>query len=180
MLRRACWILECEESCRQGSAFSLEGVGLVTCQHVLGTKTVAFRPESPSQRFPVNIISENKDIDIAVLRVNAEISGALKPGSADPLNLLDHLAVAGFPNYRQGDTGVIVPGLVVGFRPVSGVRRVLTNVSIVSGTSGGPVMGTGNLVVGIAVTGADRMENVLATENHGIIPIDALKFLLKE
>ena len=68
---------------------------------------------------------------------------------------------------------------MIGFRPTHGVRRLLVNAAIVSGNSGGPVLSTNNKVVGIAVTGADCTENVGSTENHGVIPIDALAYLLK-
>jgi S1-C subfamily serine protease len=180
VLRRACWVLECERSNRQGTAFSLEGVGLVTCHHVLGPETMAFRADSPGDRFPVEIIAENEDIDIAVLRGAPAVAGTLEQGSADCLSIMDHVAVIGYPNYRLGDSGIIVPGLVVGFRPVSGIRRILTNAPIVAGTSGGPVLGADNRVLGLAVTGADQMENASTTENHGIIPIDALRFLFKQ
>lgn len=46
-IQREAWVLECEESIRQGTAFHLNGVELVTCQHVLGQKK---RPLDPKQR----------------------------------------------------------------------------------------------------------------------------------
>jgi len=79
------------------------------------------------------------------------------------------------PNYRYEDIGVIISGLVVGFRMVSGIQRILTNAPIVAGNSGGPVVGGDNKIVGIAVTGAEMMNLAQEIENHGIVPIDALK-----
>ncbi len=32
---KALWVLECEETSQQGTAFYLKGIGLVTCEHVL-------------------------------------------------------------------------------------------------------------------------------------------------
>jgi hypothetical protein len=173
----ALWVLECEDTCKQGTAFMLDGIGLITCQHVLGTRTEAFRPHSQSKRYSAKLLSQSEVVDLAVLQIDTSTDAKLIAGSADELRLMDHLAVAGFPNYRSGDTGVIIPGLVVGFRIVSGIRRILTNASIVAGNSGGPVIGSGNKVIGVAVTGADRMENVQETENHGIVPIDAVRHL---
>jgi hypothetical protein len=66
-LRRFGWVLECEEEFRQGTAFEISGGRLITCQHVLGPRTVAFRPESPSRRFRVRVAAEQKTIDLAVL-----------------------------------------------------------------------------------------------------------------
>jgi hypothetical protein len=177
-VRSACWVLECEASSRQGTAFALKDVGLVTCEHVLGPNTVAFRPDSPSTKFNVEVLSKNSTIDLAVLRIPASIEHALKRGTADRTRDMDHLAVCGFPNYRIGDTGVLAPGLVTGFRTVSSIRRILTNAHIVAGMSGGPVLGSDNVVIGVAVTGADSMERVQETENHGVVPIDAISYLI--
>lgn len=176
-IRRSLWVLECEEVCNQGTAFALSGVGLITCHHVLGRSTQAFRPDAPSEKYQVRIRAANEAIDLAVLDVEAPPNYPLEQGTADNLKQMDHIAVAGFPNYRIGDTGVFIPGLVVGFRVVSGIRRILTNAPIVAGNSGGPVLDSGNRVIGIAVTGADSMSNAQQTENHGVIPIDALNYL---
>ena len=171
------WILECDQTCKQGSAFFLNGTGLVTCEHVLGTETYAFRHDDPSTRFKVNILHKNAVIDLAVLHIDYDESTGLNLGDADTLEELDHLAIFGYPIYRIGDTGSIVPGIVVGFRTVSAIRRILTNAPIVAGSSGGPVVDSSGLVVGVAITGADRMEEVQDTENHGIVPINALSHL---
>jgi S1-C subfamily serine protease len=85
--------------------------------------------------------------------------------------------MSGFPNYRISDSGISIPGLVVGFRTISGLRRILTNASIIAGNSGGPVFDERSRVIGIAVTRADRMEEANETENHGIIPVNAINYL---
>lgn len=176
-IHSACWVLECEESANQGTAFYMDGIGLITCHHVLGPKTVAFTPDDITKKYPVEIVSANETVDLAILKIKKEVMEGLSAGSADGLHIMDHITVSGFPNYRYGDTGVIIPGLVVGFRMVSGIRRVLTNAPIVAGNSGGPVIGPQNKVIGVAVTGAELMEKSQETENHGIVPIDALNFL---
>lgn len=176
-INQALWVLECEESMKQGTAFAISGNRLITCSHVLGTASKAFRPNDPSKMYSVRTVVSNADLDIAMLAVDASLKYTLELGSADNLNQMDHLAIAGFPNYRHGDSGVIIPGLVVGFRMVSGIRRILTNAPIVAGNSGGPVFDKNNRVIGIAVTGAELMEKVQETENHGIIPIDVLKYI---
>lgn len=176
-IRKACWVLECEESSRQGTGFYIEGIGLISCHHVLGPKTVAFKSDDISKKFPVKVIVANETIDLAILEIEKENLQGLPSSSADNLKIMDHIAISGFPNYRYGDSGVIIPGLVVGFRMVSGVRRVLTNAPIVAGNSGGPVIDAQNQVVGVAVTGAEMMEKSQETENHGIVPIDALNYL---
>lgn len=167
----------------QGTCFYLKNVGFVTCDHVLTSNMQCFHPKRSSERYTIEVVARNKVLDLAVLKIDNLVKDyaldGLETGSADDLHQMDHIAVAGFPNYRLGDTGILSPGLVIGFRPTHGVRRLLVNAAIVSGNSGGPVLSTNNKVVGIAVTGADCTENVGSTENHGVIPIDALAYLLK-
>ncbi len=57
-LTPALWILECEESHKQGTAFALQGYGFVTCEHVIGPKTRAFRPDNYSKKYPVNVLKK--------------------------------------------------------------------------------------------------------------------------
>lgn len=175
-LHDALWILECEEDCIQGTAFGLEGIGLITCSHCLGTKTQAFRASNPSRKWPVEILARHAVVDLAILQAPTDAQ-MLIAGDPAALKLMDHLLVAGHPNYRLGDTPVVVPGLVVGFRPMSSIRRVLTNAAVVAGGSGGPVLDGSGAVVGVAVTGSKTFGKAGETEDHGIIPIDALGLL---
>jgi hypothetical protein len=175
----ALWVLESEAESRQGTAFRLAGVGLVTNAHVLANDTHAFRASGDTafERMSIRVVQRNDVIDLAVLAIDSDVGGAIEGGTADELDLMHHLLVAGYPNYRLGDSGHVAPGLVTGFRTVSGIRRILTNAAIVAGNSGGPVIGADGKVVGVAVTGAERPDLTLLTENHGIIPIDALAHL---
>lgn len=174
---RACWVLECEETSKQGTAFNLRGTGLVSCSHVLGSKTMAFHPDDVTNKYPVSVVKKHEGLDLAVLSIDHEIADGLVAGTADNLQNMNHVAVAGFPNYNLGDTGIFSPGLVIGFRTVSGIRRILTNAPIIAGMSGGPAVDGNNHVIGIAVTGAEIMDQAQETEKHGIIPIDALQHL---
>jgi trypsin-like peptidase len=178
-ISKALWILECEESCLQGTAFVLEGIGLVTCDHVLGSNTLAFRADAVHDKRRVTVLGREPALDLAILQIDGGCPGSLVSGTADDLRQMAHLAICGYPNYRLGDTGTIVPGLVVGFRTVSGIRRILTNAPIVAGASGAPVLDASGRVIGVAVTGSDRMENAQDTEDHSIIPIDALNLVRK-
>lgn len=166
---------------KQGTCFYLKGTGFITCNHVLTPAMQCFCHQAPDKKYSVRVIKSNKDIDLAILDIpdllaEHQISG-LETGCSDILECMDHIAVAGFPNYHLGDTGILSPGLIIGFRPVHGIRRLLINAPIVSGNSGGPVFDGNNNVIGVAVTGADCSENVQKTENHGVIPIEALSYL---
>ena len=179
LISKSVWVLEGEDEAKQGSAFALKGVGLVTCHHVLSKDTVAFRHDEPSQKFPVKIVASNDAIDLAILSINASFHGELESGTADNLKQMDHLAVVGFPNYRLGDGPFIAMGLVTSFRMKLGIRRIVTDAPIVAGNSGGAVIGEGNKVIGIAVTGARYLQDTKHTEDLGIIPIEALNHLNK-
>lgn len=160
----------------QGTAFYLTDIGLVTCDHVLGSATHAFHYSNPSVKYPITILRRHKVIDLAVLAFDGTAKG-LRAGNPASLKVMDHILVAGHPNYSLGDSPMISPGIVAGFRVKSGIRRIVTNAPIVAGTSGGPVLGQDGLVIGVAVTGSDKFANAASTEDHAIIPIDALGLL---
>jgi len=178
-IMQSLWVLECEETSLQGTAFYLRDIGLVTCDHVLGTHTYAFKPQSHGERYPVKVVIRDKGIDLAILRIDAPLGDGLLHISADDVQQMQGVFAFGFPNYRYGDTGLITRGHITGFRSFSGVRHILTSAPLIAGNSGGPVVDVNGNVIGVVVTGADRIENAQKTEKHGIIPIDAIDYLLE-
>lgn len=172
------WILECEETSKQGTAFAIEGFGLVTCEHVLGTMTKAFKFNDVTKKYDVIIEKKNSIIDVAILKLKKfNIKSFLKKGNSEHLEQLSQVTISGFPNYRLGDSGTIITGNISGFRTVSGIRRLLVSMPLIAGNSGSPILDSKSRVIGIAVTGADRMENAHQTEHHGVIPIEVLNLL---
>ncbi len=170
------WILECESDCYQGTAFDLDGVGTVTCAHVLERNSKAFRSYDTATKYPVKVTHKDEDLDLAVLIVEGAPTGpAFKAGDPGMLKVLEPVSIAGFPNYRTFDSGVIRVGEIAGFRYHASIRRIMLSCSVVAGTSGSPILNRRNEIVGVAVTGADREDLVDKTENHAAIPIDALK-----
>jgi S1-C subfamily serine protease len=172
------YVLESETAMAQGTCFNLASVGLVTCAHVLCPGLYLLSASDPTKRYPVEVVSKNETIDLAVVRApGLGVGEGLPVGSADGLEQMDKVVVAGFPNYRLGDSGNVAVGSVTGFRMVSGIRRILVDTPIVGGNSGGPVLDAHGRVVGVAVTGADRMEDAGETEYHGVVPIDTVALL---
>jgi hypothetical protein len=162
---------------RQGTAFRLDGVGYVTCAHVMAAGSKVHVSATPGTQHSIAEVRSNDDLDLAVFEVPTLDLPSLRRGSADSLAIHDHLLILGFPNYRLGDSGVFNPGLVVGFRPRHGVRRILTDAYIVGGMSGAPAIGAAGDTVGVVATGADSWPEADDTEDRGIIPIDALSLL---
>ena len=101
----------------------------------------------------------------------------IQAGDGSRLEIKDILTVAGFPNYRLGDTPSITDGRIRSFRTISTIRWMLLDAPIISGNSGGPVMNRDNKVVGIAATGGDSAEEAKKTEHNGVIPIGVLDLL---
>ena len=179
IVQAAMWVLECDESSQQGTAFDLVGYGTVTNAHVIeGTTNLqAFRADKPTEKFAVSIKKQNQALDLAIIAIEGGQSPSPLHGANNETKQMDHVAVCGFPNFRLGDSDVLSPGIIVGTRMKSGVRRLLTNAGIVAGMSGGPAIGADNQVIGVCVTGSDNFQATRETEDQSIIPIEALDLL---
>lgn len=182
------YVIESEEGLIQGTAFHLKNTGLITCDHCVRsdetgkvfTDLKIFKGSNFNKKISVTVQKSNPDLDIAILTFENEESlttMGLDIGDSDSLKNMDHIAIAGFPNYNFGDNGIFSPGLIIGFRTYSGVRHLLVNTPLISGNSGGPAINNQNQVIGIAVTGADKMSKAHETEKHCIIPIDVINLL---
>jgi S1-C subfamily serine protease len=173
------WILESPESHKQGTAFFLKDVGLITCAHVVEADTYAFQHGDTLRTYPVTVVAKNDVVDLAILRIGREVRHSLGGDSLSEILQRDRITLVGFPNYQNGDSPHLTEGHVSGFRMKSGIRRLRIDTPIIAGLSGGPVLKAGK-VIGVAVTGADRMEEAHRTEDHGVIPISALDHLTND
>ncbi len=176
-IRKALWVLESYDPPKQGTAFALEGYGLLTCAHALGKDTVAFRDTAPTKRFRVKIVRQNEDLDLAILSIDCPITDSLLMEVSSEPSYHDAVIIASFPSYQLGDSARIARGEIVAFRAWRTMKKILVSTSIVKGNSGGPAVNAYNRVIGIAVTGSDRIETASETEDHGLIPIGAIKHL---
>lgn len=63
------WVIVNESTCEQGTAFLLDGYGVVTCAHVLagGNEVYAFRANKPNERFAVIPKCVDANADIALI-----------------------------------------------------------------------------------------------------------------
>jgi RNA-directed DNA polymerase len=175
-IKGALWVYESDST--QGTAFMLEGYGLVTCAHVLGREHEVYNPANPLRTYAATVKRSDLDIDLAILRIERaggtkelKIGDSNKPKTQDPVTLL------GFPEHHKGDDGVVVRGQVTGRRVRLGQNRILISPAIVSGNSGGPVLDSRNRVIGIAATGADKFETITQTVDYGVIPVESLQAL---
>lgn len=178
------YVIESESGMKQGTAFHLKNFGLITCDHCIRDEDrneifndiKIYKGYDFASKFTTKVIKSNSDLDIAVLETPIGLTEktGLEIGSSTNLQQLQKIGVAGFPNYNFGDNGIFSPGIIVGFRNYSGKRHLLVNCPLISGNSGGPAFDENSKVIGIAVTGADKMSKSHETEKHGIIPIEVI------
>lgn len=179
-IKGALWVLESYDESgnpiTQGTGFMVADIGVVTCSHVLSDKVIAFQPMTPTLKYEAKILKNHPVIDLAILSVDCS-SGSLEIGDSDRINIFEPIVLAGFPNYRLGDSGVVKTGKICGTRNKSGIKRFMVDASIICGNSGGPILDGEMKVIGVAVTGSDKMETADETEDHGVIPINAIQLL---
>lgn len=176
-LLKPLWVLESETDMSQGTGFAISGNRIVTCSHCVFDDTVFFKHDDPTTTYTAKNILRNAIIDIASVDIGIELRDFFNIGTPDEVKTMDHVLILGHPNYQIGDTVNIQPGLISGFSMSSGIRRMLTNAHIVAGCSGGPALDAHGKVFGVATTGAKNEADAHKTEDHGIVPINAIDLL---
>jgi len=175
VITRALWVIETDST--QGTAFMVQGHGLVTCAHVVGENPYIYSADDPLTRFNVTNIIQDRDADIAILEApGIPVLKELRVGNSRLLRTQDTITLLGFPEYNKGNKSIVHRGQVTGRRTHFGYERILISPIIVAGNSGGPILDSRNRVVGIAVTGKDSFENTSETQ-YGVIPIETLEIL---
>jgi len=182
ILDDAVFIIETDTN--QGTAFFLDGVGLVTCEHILGgeiKKTFVYHHSNPDKHYETKIIKQDTKLDIMILTFEGmDRFACLQKGESGKLQRGDPVCVVGFPNYAPGNTVHVHPGVIAGLKKsCAGDKRFNVSADIYKGNSGGPVLDVENKVIGIAVTGEDRPGLQPPKEEYGAIPIELLDVLLK-
>lgn len=180
----ALWIVEVAEGedVRQGTATMIEGLGLVTCHHVVAglSEVEIFKCNAPERGYRVSVLGSDEILDIAFLNASdiPEERAALRTSTTDSAHVHESsILVAGFPNYQKGDSVNLAPGSVTGKRRYGPVTRTLVSAPIMRGMSGGPALDDRERVVGILATGRDDMTH--PTENQSLVPISVVKAFLQ-
>jgi S1-C subfamily serine protease len=182
MARRSTWIIEDENEIIRGTGFFLQNVGFVTCAHCVGSAAYIYRPDEPLVRHRVRVVGRDDDIDLAVLGTENDqgLASLVASDLGRGPHYHDAVILIGYPAHAPGREISIKRGEVVSFATKSGIRRFNISATIVAGNSGGPVLDKQYRVIGVAVTGADFEREADRTEDHGVIPIQALSHVFTD
>lgn len=161
---RSVWVIEhssvLDDSYRQGSAFFLDGVGLVTAAHcVAGVKeATVHHPSRPSNKFKVHVKHYSKHRDLAILtHMIPETDFYQLAMSATPAATGDPVTAVGYPVFSPADKINIRSGTVSSTTVKSLIPLLEVNFKLVQGMSGGPVIDRHDAVVGVIHKGGPKM-----------------------
>jgi len=174
-LDRSIWVVEHPK--RQGTAFFLEGVGLVTAAHcVKGRKTVhLFHPSKHTNVFKATVRTRDEHRDLALLDHPIPATDYFElSASTGTVEKRDPVVAHGYPKWGPVDQLNDRPGVVTLVTTKSGVRMIEVDQMLTQGMSGGPVLDAKGAVVGIIHKGGPREGRDFA------IHIQTLRDWLKE
>lgn len=154
----------------QGSGFIIEGNQIVTNAHVVrGGRAFV---QTGVAKVPCTVSRVDEKVDLAVLQaVVALTSPALR---AAPANTPIGTRVFALGN-PQGLERTITEGLYTGRRVLTGSTLLQISAPLSPGSSGGPVVDSNGLVVGVAVGSLETGQNL-----NFAVPVDTLIALLEQ
>ncbi len=170
---RSVWVLDffVGEACHQGTAFFLDGVGLVTADHVLaelptGEHAELHRPSAPSKKFKATPSSRRcSHRDLLILDHNVPIGDHLSlPVATSPELTNDDIIALGFPNYGPGDELSKRRGYIIGRATKHAVKLIEVSAILPGGISGGPIVNDRYQVIGIAHRGGNQEHKQFAVD----------------
>ena len=170
-----------------GTGFVVRADGFIlTNQHVIdGASSVSVTTAS-GEEHPAEVIAQDAEHDLAVLKIDATGLPALALGRSDTLAMGDSVVAIGFaldlsggPTVTSGILSSLDRSIDVGNSSGTGssVRRyeglLQTDAALNHGNSGGPLLTLDGRVIGVNVAGGDSVENI-----GFAIPIDVARPLL--
>ena len=172
---RAVWVLEHNDN--QGTAFFLNGIGLITASHCVkeANNIILFHPSKPSNYFKVTVSHECKYRDLALLsHTIPEIEYFELASSTEIPSVGSNTVALGFPSYGLGDKLNIRPGTISSKTVKSAVDYLEVTQKLSQGMSGGPLLNNADEVIGVIHKGGPEEQREFAVD------IDVLKNWAKE
>ena len=166
-----------DSDCSQGTGFYLEGIGVVTCAHVLVNNADClieiYRRDESDRQF-AGLKKNDAELDLAILSMREYPAETFSISGTEPKQG-DQIYLAGFPYFGPGHTGIVEAGYVIGVkRDVDDNPRILISASIISGNSGGPVFDADWNIIGIAAKGIESQNQTEEKPFYEVIPIESL------
>lgn len=155
-----------------GSGFVIDKDGLIaTNLHVIGEgRSFIVELTDGRKLTPVAVYASQRDVDLAIIKVDAKDLPALPLGDSEKVDLAQEVVALGNP---QGLERSVVKGVVSGSREIDGLPLIQLAIPIEPGNSGGPVLDRTGRVLGVVTMKSQ------VTENLGFaVKINALKPLL--
>jgi tetratricopeptide (TPR) repeat protein len=142
-------VLSVEGEHKSGSGFLISADGVVVTNYhvVAGEKNISVRLASGLELAIDEVIAEDSQLDIVLLRVKAKGFPKLTLGDSDRVLPGDPITVISNP---LGLTGSVSDGLVSGVREFDGAKMLQISAPISPGSSGGPVLDRAGRVIGVA------------------------------
>lgn len=169
----------------QGTAFLLEGVGLVTNQHVISgvSKSMAphmltFTRAGDKTAMAAELILSDVKADLAVFHPGPQFRKIprLRKVEKEVIRPMDPILSIGFPKHRDGAAHNITRGNTTQLRRHVDLDLWLVDVQLVEGNSGGPIFNDSMEVIGVASRGA--VQNNIQAALYGFIPVESLNRFL--
>ncbi len=180
IINESVWMVESNGK-PNGTAFMLEGVGLVTCAHVfdLNEKIIVYKLNGSPEKYRASVKSKIALLDLAILEpedVGGKIFPSVKIAGQDVLVGEKVLAV-GYPQYFPSSEPQQYPASVssltdIGLRPYIVIDRPLY-----VGMSGGVLLNSKDEAIGVLARGASDAESSKGVIGFSAIPIKFIKEL---
>lgn len=164
----------------QGTAFLLEGVGIVTNEHVVTgiSKTIArhsitFHRAGDPKEYSAELILSDKKADLAIFHPNEDFKNIppLKKCDKSIIRPTDPVLSIGFPKHRDGTAHYIAKGNTTQRRRQVDLDLWLVDFTLMEGNSGGPMFNDSMEVIGVTARGA---KNNIDAALYGFIPLESL------
>lgn len=163
-----------------GTGFIIQADGyILTNQHVIdGAQKITVKVENQESSYPATVVGEDRNLDLAVLKIGADNLPTLALGDSDLMRSGDPVIAIGNP---LGLDHTVTAGVVSAKgRPITVEDRYYTNLiqtdaAINSGNSGGPLINMAGQAIAI--------NTAVSTQGQGIgfaIPINTAKEKIEE
>lgn len=171
----------------QGTAFLLDGIGLVTNAHVIDGTTYGLAPHSiefykagEAQALHAELVYFDKTADLAIFFPGDDFKNCprLTKSKKDTIRAQQPILSIGFPQHAKGASHYISKGYTVQNRRHIDMDLWLVDIPLVKGNSGGPIFNSSMEVIGIATKGSAYNDNL--TVLYGFIPIATLNKLTEK